>query len=44
LAFQLLLEALVFLEHGPRAGAERAVVEENDVRIEQEELAHAFIL
>jgi len=36
LALELALPGLVDLEHRPRAGAERAVVEEDDVGVEQE--------
>ena len=39
LAFELALPALVGLEDGARAGAERPVVEENHVRAEEEEIA-----
>ena len=35
-ALQLKLEALTGLQHGPRRGAERAVVQKDDVGIEQE--------
>ena len=40
LALELELEALVLLEDGPRAGAERTVVEEDDAGIEEKELFH----
>src|SRR5439155_11938882 len=40
LVLELALEALVFREHRPWASAERAVVEEDEVRIEQEQVAH----
>jgi hypothetical protein len=36
LALELSLPVLVALEDGPRAGAERAVVEEGDLRVEEE--------
>ena len=39
LAFELELARLVGLEYGPRARAEGAVVEKDDVRLEQEQLA-----
>ena len=41
LALELALPRLVALEHRPRAGAERAMVEKDDVGIEEKELAHA---
>jgi polyribonucleotide nucleotidyltransferase len=41
LALELELPRLVALEDRPRAGAERAMVEEDDVGIEKKELAHA---
>ena len=37
-------QPLVLREHGPRTSAERAVVEEDDVGVEQEEVAHALSL
>ena len=40
LALQLALKALVGLEHGRRAGAERAVVQEHHAGIEEELLLH----
>ena len=39
-ALELELQPLVLLEHGPGTGPERPVVQEDDVRIEQEEVPH----
>ena len=41
LALELALPRLVALEHRPRAGAEGAMVQKDDVGIEEKELAHA---
>jgi hypothetical protein len=41
LALQLALPGLIALEDDARAGPERPVVEEDDVRIEEELVAHA---
>jgi hypothetical protein len=40
LALELELQALVLVEDRPRARAERAVVEEHNVRIEQKQVTH----
>jgi len=40
LALELPLESLVLLADRPWAGAVRAVIEEDDVRIEQEQVSH----
>ena len=41
LALELALPRLVALEHRPRAGAVRAMVQIDDVRVEEEQLFHA---
>ena len=41
LALELALQRLVGLEYGPRAGAERAVVQVDDARIEEEKILHS---
>jgi hypothetical protein len=41
LPFELPLPPLVGLEHGPRAGAERAVIQVDDAGVEEERILHS---